>query len=317
VIRRIRELMAVPFARPPGRRSALARFAPEICAGAVWLVFLLVCLLADSSSRFPGRFGPADSSPALVLISKASAAAYGLSWLLLIFLPIRAGAAAWAGERDREAMEALVLTPLDHRRLALGRFWHVLTPWLRLVLYLVPLYMLMANGSVLRELLAHLQRDAPEWIVLMAYAPRPYFASTQWATASFSFWPAGGGEAPLLLWRVLLMGLRLLDDLSVFVFAVGAGFYISTRLKTTRRALLVSQLVVLGGMLTVMVPDLWLVAILGMVAGVTGSDGRTLMLLFGAAATAAMAGRYLAGCLAIRAAVRNFDAYAVGEKPDK
>jgi hypothetical protein len=33
------------------------------------------------------------------------------------------------------------------------------------------------------------------------------------------------------------------------------------------------------------------------------------------AATVAMAGRYLVGYLAVRAAVRNFDAWALGEKP--
>ena len=102
----IREAMRVPMAAPPGRRPFMSRFGPEVCAGVVYaFAGVLAAMFHD------------EEHPILI----GALCGYGVAWLIMLLGPVSAGAQAVAGEWERGAAEALVLTPGDHGRLGAGR----------------------------------------------------------------------------------------------------------------------------------------------------------------------------------------------------
>ncbi|MHC4917551.1 MAG: hypothetical protein ACYTGB_18910 [Planctomycetota bacterium] len=304
---RVGALLDTPFARSPEGGGRAARYWPEICGLLVWGIFALTFALVDDSSTlipFPG--GAAAQAGELargtIALSKASAVAYAVSGLLMIFLPIRAGAAAWATERDRGAMEAMVLVPCDHGRIAMGRLCWCAWGCFRFVLYTLPVYALLAHGILLQLLGAV---NSWEQYAYMIHMPRWGYAIGQYVVSLRPFMPP---EVTPLVLRVLVVAGRLLDDLSVLVLALGTGFYISTRLKTSRRALMLSQIIVLGALMTVLAPGIWLAVLVGVVIG----GGGAAELAYTAGAPTGMVLRYALGIWLAVLAVRRFDRYVLG-----
>jgi len=140
----IRAYMSIPLARPPGRRGAWARFAPEICAAAVYGVGLAALVLRAYRR---GSLFDLDGSDLMCGV----VAAYWAAAMLLVVLPLGASLSAWHREHALGTAEALLLTPGWHLLLARGRYWHTAWPWVRLMLWLAPLYLVLAGHPLLRE----------------------------------------------------------------------------------------------------------------------------------------------------------------------
>lgn len=80
MLRRIRELMRAPFARTPGRRRAYRLLMPEICAGLVYVAWLLVFLYL---ARGRGGYGE--------LLLESALWAYGLAAAITLLVPLARG----------------------------------------------------------------------------------------------------------------------------------------------------------------------------------------------------------------------------------
>jgi hypothetical protein len=337
VIARIRKLMAVPFARPPGRRSALARFAPEICALAVAALGAAVYLLSGrypSFGNLPVRCGLLPDSAewlwkgglvgsfAQARMLNAAAAACGLAGLLLTLAPVGAMAAALAAERQRGTLEAMLLTPTHHQLLARGRFWHLALPWARAALYALILYLAVSMFDALQN-----PRPQPplggEHVELFSYGAAPWsirwldllgraFITHSWK-AAVSVWhletiPAGSGHG------FVLSGLRWANDASSFVFAAAAAYFISVRAASVRRAVLVSFLAVVAALLTVLSPDAWWLLFSQLAPS---RDPSAYLRSYWIIAMLLVAARLVLAFKLVSRVADNFDAYALGEELDK
>lgn len=310
--------LTTPFALPPGRRSLWARFAPEWCALGITVIAVIVYFLmrrypamilelAFDAHLTPGSPELTLLPPQRILIDHYLAAAslvYGLAGTLLIFVPVAVVASAWAGERSRGTLEPMLLTSTHHSLTVHGRFRVVALPWLRLALYLLPLYFaapLLAAaipGSGIRE---------------YSFGAAPW--SVSWLT-----WLGG-----LRGWHVLnqpanslhgwlLPALRWANDVSSLFFAAAVAYYFSVRTANPKRAAAWSYTAAGLGLIFVLSPDCWWVL---SSLGVRLEEGYVDLRLYWLLMMLAVALRAVTSVILLARVASNFDAYVLGEPVEK
>jgi len=297
----IRKALKTPLARPPGRRGLLRRFAPEWCALAVYAAFFLQLLTG-------ALHGPRVIDSALLdCIRVAAAAGYGLAGVCIVLGSAVTGALAWAGERERGAMDSLLLTSTDHRMLARGRFLHALAPWLRFLAWLIPLYVCMGISGFFALLL-----DLQDYYRL---APLAGACQTWLVSVRLNVHEGLHDFISPPMWHVLLGLLRLVNDLTVAVFACAAGFHIATRVRSAGRALLLSCLLIPFVLFTVFSAHDW-VEILTYFCG-SAYHPWSVAKWYSLLGATMFAVRCCLAWVLVRSAARNFDAYVLGEASER
>jgi hypothetical protein len=294
VISGVRKVLNVPLARPPGRQGFMTRWQAECCAGLVYLVWAVGSLWMT----YEGERGA---------VYIGAMFAYAAAGLIMFVLAATSSASILAAERDRRTMETMVITPGRHEKLALGRFWCVALPWLRFVLWMLPLYIVQAiaaGGSVRTT-------DAEEFFglsTIYVFAPK---------VAMLPLMGEGMRRVvELPCWAFLLMIGRVLADSLDVVTAVAIAFYASARFWRASHAMLVAGLIVPASMLTVFCAPEWVsigLVVLWEVTGAMGPSSPTPVFigyLLGSLAVAAVQ-IALVRWLVLRVA-RRFDSYALG-----
>ncbi|GEM_PF-2272087 len=208
------ELIATPFAQASGMRRNLLRFAPETAAAVVWLNLPVAWLLLQWSSPQP--------------LAAAAAWCILLGGLVLVTVPAALAAQSFAAERDRDTLDALLLTRVNRRKLVWGRYWGIALPWLRFVLWTLPL-----------------------WILWIESVPPPnHWHWGCWSEISNQQICAFGSRplvgAFCLIYGddmhgnlgdpVLALGLRFLFDSLDLLLATAVGMYLSVRLTSSTAA---------------------------------------------------------------------------------
>jgi hypothetical protein len=285
LLRRIRELMATPFARPPGRRKFLARYDPEVRAAVVYAVAVAVAW-----ALWREQFA----------LEVAAAVAYLLAGLVLWASPAAQAANALAGETEADTAEALVLTTVDRSELAWGRFAHLAWPWLRLLLWLLPLYAVMACA------LARLSPgdEAVYEATLAAMGPKPI------AIAMLrDDWSEGGRFQPAF--GALLIAFRLAKDTLDVLTLVAIGYWVSGAFRSARRAMVIAGTLGPVLMCTVFLADLWLAVLVRSGLEWSALAGATYIL----AGQAMLAFQCLVIWWCVSRVARNFDRYLAREGP--
>ncbi len=308
-----RKLVGYPLAAPPGGRRLPLRLAPELCALAVWGLFFYVWMTAEGPSRLglwesldlvASRFDVVPSGEHLSAgLSRAARLACAAGGFLMILAPVAFAASAFAAERERGTLEAMLLTSTHHNLLVRGRFWYVALPWFRLAGYLLPLYL------------------------LMGFEPLFTLSSSGWSVAWLNLlgWVARLGEVPgKFSWEsavtagpaahsFFLAAMRWMHDLSAMVLAAGAAFHVSLRARSTIRSAVVSFLLVPPLVAVVFSPDLvWLLVSAAAKSVFLHQPAQSYWLV----ALLVMALRWGAVFWMLGRSARNFDAYVLGEKPD-
>jgi hypothetical protein len=296
LLRRIRSLLSTPFARPPGRRSLWARFAPEWCALSVWLLFLARCWY-----RYDGDF---TDDPITTSMLRAAPVAYGLAGMILFVLPLQQGAWAWAPERSRAAMPVLLTTSLDHQAVAWGRFWIVTLPWLRFFVCLVPIYILGASHSMLIELI---HSQGWKMGMLCSFAPKPLVV---WWGCLAADIPDPSVTMGFSAKAFGFLALRILRDLSAFFLSMGTAYFFSVLCRTPARAFLAALAAVVLFMFSLGALDIWWVVLLRYhpIASPSG------VVIAATIACSLILAQMVLPLLLVGWAARRFDAWALGEK---
>ena len=291
MMRRLRELMNTPFARPPGRKSIWARFAPEWCALAVGIFFL-------------GVFGLWPARTVTAHLLAAAPAAYGLAGIILFVLPLVQGAWAWAPEKTRDTMPALVMTPLDHRAVVWGRFWHIVLPWLRFFGCLLPIYVL---GASHQELVREIGRsDGWEMGMLCSFAPKPLAVAMGWIVSN-----GMGDELAFSLKAHGFLALRILNDFAIFFLIIGTAYFFSVLCRTPTRALLAALAAIILFMASFGALDIWWLVL----AGKLRVHESTFSVVGATIACSLILVRLAVPLFLIAWAARRFDAWLPDEKP--
>jgi hypothetical protein len=300
MIRRIRALMATPFARPPGRRSVWARFAPEWCAGVVYLTFgASIQVTLDMGYRLP--------------FMDAMVVAYLAAGLLLLVVPVGQMAAAWAGERDLGTMDSLLLTPAAPGKLVRGRFWSLALPWLRFFVWLLPLYGMQAQVGMSADPSAHLH-DFAFLSSVYALGSKPLLAAMLWDMA-------GRSAIHSVAWGAMLTLVRILKDLLDLALVLSVAYYISIRVARSSRAVFLAYTMIPCVVVTAAgLADLLLLGAMFSRRALRELIGWAPVKaqIFGAYAVISVlvvAAEAVIVWLLLRRVVRNFDAWALGEKP--
>ncbi len=293
MIGRIRKLMRAPLARPPGftRHPRLYRFAPE------WGMACLYTATFANLLWSPGALGS---------LLGAASIAYATAMFVLILYPMSLAVLLATVDRSRGATESLLLTPLDRSRLVWGRFLNVTIPWLRAFVYLLPAYFVIA-GSIR----VGYTRGWPNPIL---HALDCAFSLVPLFVAELAFDVNWG--ATMLRWNgsgFLLILLRLVNDLSVFLFVTGASLYISTGARSTVRAMLRSFVLVPAALLSVLMLDYWWLYLHDLLDSPLGNTVTTAG--YGILAVSMMLLRFFLAWYLVRRTARNFDWYALGEEP--
>jgi hypothetical protein len=297
----IRSAMKSPLAKPPGKRGWVRRFAPEWCVLAVCLTMFLVFL-----RLFFAKYWSLETATLAGAVW-----AYVLAGLILLVGPLVSGALAWSRERDRDTLESLVLTPADRETVVRGRFWQGVFPWLRFCAYLLPIYLLLSTNGLFMD--SH--RHSEKWIVsdICAFGGHVFFGlfPSVWSEC-FS------GMNPLHPWAVVLSLLRLLNEASIPLFVFALAYFLSLRCRTTGRAILWSCLLAPGALFTVFALHDWvlLLMIWQYLPFVSMEEVYAVICsAYLALGLAAFVARIWLALWLVKRAARNFDWYALGEKP--
>ena len=324
--RRARGMMDLPFARPPGRPSVWARFAPEWCALALLAAGAILWMLVD---WFPGPMSKLTVRGGLlpedILFARHSATVvvgaltYGLGGLALVFLPVAFVASAWAGERQRGTLEPMLLTATRHSMAARGRFRAVTFPWLRLALYLLPLYFSAPLAACLTNYLPAATSTPDFWVRISIAHFEHSIGAAPWSVSWLTWlgWLKDWWVQPLDAGSVhgwLLPGLRWVNDVSSFLFAAAVAYYFSARCAAPRTAAIWSYLAAGLALFFALSPDFWWALCTWVSRRMHGeADIRPYWFLTMALAVI-RAGLAIA---IVERVARNFEAYALGEKPSK
>ncbi len=211
-------------------RRSLRKWAPEIAALAVYLIMSLAALIPLASSVYPWVDGAAWG--------------YLVAAGILTFVPLSLAASSLTGERQMGTLDALILTPVDRRRLAWERYWNCVFPWLRFIAWLLPLYL----------------------VLFLSRPAEPVQAS--WLNPAISATLCGLGSKPALGYLILEHGeqmalrselqalcvaVRAIRDCVTLLLVCGIGLYASARTRTRAGSMiagLVVVLVLLGGVLS-------------------------------------------------------------------
>jgi hypothetical protein len=221
----IEGLLATPFAQASGMRRKLLRFAPEIAAAAVWANLLPAWLILREFSSQP-------------LVS-AAAWCILLGGLVLVTVPAALAAQSFSAERDRDTLDALLLTRVNRPRLVWGRYWGIVLPWLRFVLWTLPLLVLWMESTPqatgwcwcnAMEVMGAKSRQ------LCALGSRPLLGLFWYLYGEHVHGDYGD--------MAVVSGLRFLFDALDLLLVTAIGLYLSVRLRSataaTAAALIVS-----------------------------------------------------------------------------
>jgi hypothetical protein len=309
----IRSAMRSPLAQPPGRRGWLRRFAPELCALGVYLLMLTVFWWTRwRHPGFPMESG--DTEWELRALGQAALVgavwAYALAGLIFLIGPTVSGALAWGRERDRETLEALVLTPAAPEALVRGRFWRVALPWMRFCVYLLPVYLLLSTNNLFAEACTE-----KTWAVsdICALGSHLFFG----LCGEVWDWLLGGPHRPNP-WTVGLAAVRLANDVTIPLFACALAYFLSLKSRTSGRAMLWSGLLVPGALLVALDLHNWLFLLVVWRILPLNAEGWQYVLVcstYLALGLAAFIARIWLALWLVKHAARNFDWYALGEKP--
>ena len=308
------------LARMPGRRSFWRRRAPEIWAAVIYGV-LLLAWVASMFRYYPAKGPDSDYLAAMppwwteVSLVSAGYVAYGLAGAVLFFGAMASGALAWARERDRGTLEPLLLTPMNFSAVVSLRFWHVLWPWVRLMLWLLPIYLLISLGGPFLEF-AH---DPGEFDEPWGLSCVCVFLSKSLLGVFALVGPTRPGP-DWHLGTTGLVALRFVNDFSIVLFVCAAAYYISVRSRSGTRALVAASLIVPLAAPLILAPQ----DMLGLAAQLLiwadhlmGSNAvlQALLVAYGLLGIAAFIARVWLALWLVKRAARNFDWYALGEKP--
>ncbi len=288
--------MRAPFARTPGRRRWPRRFAPELCVAAIYGLGLLVLLI------------PCEVRNARLL--EAAGLVYGLSGLLLVIVPIGVAALALASERDRGTLESLILASGDARGMIWGRFLRVLLPWSRVLLYLLPTYLVMSASEIVHSDLVRQWNSWQAWAGCV-FLPKPLVVLAQFIVAEFHLFDVPASVPfKCTFFGLSIIPFRMLNDFSLLCFACGVAYFFSAHSKSGGRALLLGYLLVPAG-LVVMTVDAWWLPFAFEVLDFSEDTGFVgyCIIAFGL-----MVCRFGVTFLLVRRVVRNFDRYALGKE---
>jgi hypothetical protein len=305
------------LARMPGRRSLWRRRAPEIWAAVIYAILLVVWLTPELIYRPQSGIGAAPRSAWWLKWGLVSGAylAYFLAGAVLFFGALASGSLAWARERDRGTLEPLLLTPMNFSAVVSLRFWHGLWPWVRLMLWLLPIYLLISLSGPFLEF-AHDPGELHEpWGLscVCVFMSKPLLGLFAW----------GGPFKPGPDWHLGttgLVALRLVNDFSIVLFVCAAAYYLSVRSRSGTRALVAASLIVPLAAPLILAPQ----DMLGLTAQLliwadylTGSNAllQALLVAYGLVGIAAFIARVWLALWLVKRAARNFDWYALGEKP--
>jgi len=238
------------LAFPPGRRGLLSSFAPEAFALLAHTCWVLVVFIWH------------DGDNLWSLAQSGAMLAYALIGLGLVMVPVNAAAGSLASEKTRMTGDALVLTPGRHWKLALCRYLFVLWPGLRLLLYLLPVYVVMAFSGLFA--------DPPgyEWWMgpLCAFLPKPVLAVALALVGQEGF--LSGGPPELTIRGPLIALCRAANDLTVLLLVSSVGFYVSARARSAARSLIGGYLAALLLLVVVMPIGFWVVLVFAVLANV-------------------------------------------------
>lgn len=314
MIARIRELMSTPFARPPGRRSVWRQLWPAWCVVAVYGILLTLLLASGAMVKALslGYYLRIHWQPRLFM---ANAVTYSVAGSILLVLPIIQASLTWASERDRGTSEALIMTHQDHRAVALGRFLWLLAPWCRVLIWLLPLYAILALGGLARQSAEHVDvANAAANAAGLAFAPKGLISLAECVICfDRSSYVESSGPWPF---AVPLFLVRVLNDFSILVFVMAAAYYISARARTAGAALATGLLVVPLVLATVLSLDIWWVALTAAASELRkgGDYYAVVSAVYCATAVLLMVARFFLAWLLVRKVARNFDAYLLREK---
>ncbi len=299
----VRDLLRSPLAAPPGGRGFLRRIKAWHVAAVIYTPVVTACVLFRADDGF------------LDVISAYSGFSYALAAPLLMIFPIALAASAWSREKQLGTAEALVLAPAARSRLVWGRWLHLTLPWAKVLLLMLPLYLLVASN------LFFARRPWP--------GPTAAFTSKLLQGLRLVYW----GQGAVMSWssgRFAILGCRAVNDLSILLFAVSAAFWLSARCRTPARSYALSLALIPLLLMTVLGQDIWmLLAQRAYFALAPEPDFRGLFdtgdfdfyrkRLATAAMVASvfgaliMAVRFLLAWLAVRSVVLNFDRFLLGE----
>jgi len=333
VIRRIRELMATPFARPPGRRGLWARFAPEWCAGLIYLTAAVI--VVSSGHRLLTVKHYEFSTAAADVLQVSAGVGYTLFGIVILFLPMIAAASTLAAERSRGTMEALVLTPIEGRRICLGRLLCVAGPWLRLFLWVLPIYIVIAGSQAVGEQVE--RRDKWASVHSPAMEERPAIdvrdhAGWRWAVGAFipnvfmgpRTAEVGHRRDSHLCWTpsgAILTAVRFLNDLSIFLFVSAGAYLCSLWFRSLAGALVAAWLLAWGALATVLAADIWGIVAIALMYRFDwleyAKSDRLRDFYYMIAAPSLMFLRFLLALACVRLAAGKFDAWAWREMKER
>lgn len=282
----LHSLLRTPLSVPLVWQHGLRKWAPEIAAVVVYLIASLAALILVDSSGRPWVDGAAWGC----LVAAG----------VMTFVPLGGAAGSLASERQMGTLDALILTPVDRRRLVWGRYWNCAVPWARFIAWLLPLY-----------------------VVLFLSRPTGEPAGN-WVTSPVSATLCGLGARPALGYMILEHGeqialrrelqalcvaVRALRDFVTLLLVCAIGLYCSARARTRAGAMgaaLIAVPVLVGGVLSA--PE-WL--IVGRV-GLPGVEDLGAVYFFWSVVTVIvelLVALRLAGSVA-----RNFDRFLLHEE---
>jgi len=301
----IRAAMRTPLARPPGRRRIWSRWAPELCALAVYGLGLAVMLWGAHGYGATG---------ALVLDVRARdftsgvIAAYWAAGLVLVVFPLVGALSAWHGEHARGTADALLLTPTDHAAVVRGRYWHVAWPWIRFMLWMAPLYVALAGLPFVGQVASWNRHNS---VLIGGVA----LGGSKGLFGDMIVEVHGDAGALTGVGLSLALGRWLCDAKSLLALvAIGSWASVRIRSGTGLRAAYLLLPLAMGAVFSIHDGAMMLLRLIDM-RGLGNIPVEVAGVVYVLLAAVVICAEVVLALLAYRALARNFDAYAIGEKP--
>jgi hypothetical protein len=200
----IRRLWRDPLTAPPVKRGFFWMVKPWHAAAGLYLFTIPFVLLLEEFS-----------CPRAVVCGLGLGYA-ALAFIIVVF-PVAQAAVLWPGERERGTIEPLLMTPASRLRLVWLRFLGIVGPWLLLFAGMIPAYAILSGSDFFdKPLIAIFCNRAGLGVFVLLERSEPI----HWSFAKL-------GVATS----------RMVNDLSLFLFAVALSYWVSARCRTTRAAL--------------------------------------------------------------------------------
>ncbi len=306
----IRADMKTPLARPPGRRGVWVRFAPEICAAGVYGVGLAVmlCLSHRFDQAYVIYFDPSESD-----LMNGIVTAFCLASLVLTVLPTVESLQVWYRDHALGTADALMLTPSLHHRIARGRYWHVVLPWLRFMAWIAPLYAALAVSRFVSKMGSEIGECDGESLLaggLVVGASKGVFG--------FLCVVLNGGIRRISAGSLFLVFLRWVCDVKSLLVVTAVGSFLSARVRSAAGMVGACVLLPLAMATALSFPD-WVLGLLALIDGLPNVTMReeVVGIIYAPIIVLFVVAEIVLALWAYRSMARNFDAYMTGEKPER